>query len=129
DGWSYSDWVVGTWRIRDVDRYWPRPGARLHHSVGIWPALIDDVTTVRRCVPYRRLVLHAHGWPAGAARVEIVLWERVDGCRIVMAEDVSAGPGRLLPAPFRAAASLPRNRETVNRLISLVEHRARRRAV
>src|SRR5207248_1475605 len=26
DGWTYSDWVVGTAHIRDVDPDWPAPG-------------------------------------------------------------------------------------------------------
>src|ERR1043165_7866722 len=42
DGWLYPLWVVGASRMREVDDEWPEPGARLHHSVGTWPLLIDD---------------------------------------------------------------------------------------
>ena len=32
DGWTYSDWVVGTVHVRDVDDDWPRVGSELHHQ-------------------------------------------------------------------------------------------------
>ena len=46
DGWLYPLFVVGASRMRDVDESWPAVGARLHHSVGTWPLLIDDTTEV-----------------------------------------------------------------------------------
>ena len=59
DGWLYALWVVGASRMREVDHGWPQPGARLHHSVGSWPLLLDDVTESLQCVPGSRLVLDA----------------------------------------------------------------------
>ena len=47
DGWTYPLWVVGASRIRDVDHGWPAPGSKLHHSFGVWPALIDDTSQLR----------------------------------------------------------------------------------
>ena len=44
DGWLYPVWVVGASRMREVDDHWPAEGAKLHHSVGTWPALLDDTT-------------------------------------------------------------------------------------
>ena len=42
DGWLfYAAWVVGASRIRAVEPEWPNPGGRLHHSFGVWPALIE----------------------------------------------------------------------------------------
>ncbi len=46
DGWVYTGWVVGASRMRAVDPAWPVPDARLHHSVGGWPLLLDDTTSV-----------------------------------------------------------------------------------
>ena len=70
DGWLYASWVVGASRVRDVDETWPSPGARLHHSVGAWPALLSDSTEVELAEPTRRLVLTAHGGPQlGADRI------------------------------------------------------------
>ena len=73
DGWAYASWVVGTARIRGVDPGWPKVGTKIHHSFGIWPALIDDSTEVLDSDPVRRLLLEARGWPAGEAHVRLTL--------------------------------------------------------
>src|SRR6476660_4074808 len=71
DGWMYATWVVGASRVRLVDPQWPAPGRRLHHSFGIWPAMINDHTEVLTADPGRELLLLARGWPAGEATVRI----------------------------------------------------------
>ena len=76
DGWLYSGWVVGTSRIRAVDDQWPAEGARLHHSVGGWPLVIDDSTQVTAVEPGRRLEVIARGWPMGEAKVVMTLEDR-----------------------------------------------------
>lgn len=126
DGWTYSTWVVGTARIRAVDTAWPEPGARILHSVGLWPALIDDETVVRGWDPERSIELQARGWPAGEARVLIeVKPDRAgSGCRIRVTEDADKGPGKAVPRPVRSAMIGPRNVETLRRLIFLAERRA-----
>ena len=43
---AYPKWVVGTRQIRDVDRDWPNPGARFHHSVGVGPLETRDSTKI-----------------------------------------------------------------------------------
>lgn len=123
DGWLYPSWVVGASRMRDVDKEWPDVGARLHHSVGVWPALIDDYTEVREAEPSRRLVLRARLWPAGEATVEMVLEPRGAETLVIMREDVRKGPGRLVPAPVRAAGLRWRNAESLRRLAYLAENR------
>jgi hypothetical protein len=126
DGWSYSTWVVGTARIRAVDPAWPQPGTRILHSVGLWPALLDDDTVVRAWDPERSIELQARGWPAGEARVliEVQPVTSGDGCRIRVTEDADKGPGTLLPRPVRSAVIGPRNTETLRRLALLAERRA-----
>ncbi|MEU4222095.1 SRPBCC family protein [Actinoplanes sp. NPDC026623] len=57
DGWTYSDWVVGTAHIRDVEASWPQPDSRLHHKVGPWPFSIKDTSTVIALDPGRGLAL------------------------------------------------------------------------
>lgn len=126
DGWSYSSWVVGTARIRAVDPAWPEPGARILHSVGLWPALLDDETVVRAWDPERSIELQARGWPAGEARVVIDVepaWSG-SGCRIRVAEDADKGPGTFVPQPVRSVVIRPRNVETLRRLALLAERRA-----
>jgi hypothetical protein len=129
DGWLYANWVVGASRIRAVDAGWPEPGCRIHHSVGLWPALIDDTTEVLEVDPERLLRLQARAWPAGEAHVEITL--RDDGpsrCIIRIEEDAIAGPGKLIPHAVRQFLIVPRNRETVKRLALIAAGRHRRPA-
>ena len=123
DGWIYPGWVVGASRMRDVERGWPRPGTKLHHSVGVWPALVDDITESLDWVEGRMLLLRAHGWPAGAAEVELTLAPCEGGTEVTMREDAVAGPGRLVPHPVRQVLSTIRNREALRRLAFLAERR------
>ena len=122
DGWLYASWVVGASRIRDVDATWPSPGARLHHSVGLWPALISDHTEVEVSEPAHRLVLLAHAGPIGSARVDLTIEPTSpQACTVTMAEDATGGLGRLVPGPARQAMILPRNHEALRRLVMLAE--------
>ena len=125
DGWTYASWVVGTSRVRAVDPHWPQPGARLHHSFGVWPLVINDHTEVLELDPGRRIRLRARGWPTGEATVEITTSSPTDGSstRLTIEEDVTSGPARLLPKPFRQTATVPRNRETLRRLSLLATGR------
>ncbi|WP_409141666.1 SRPBCC family protein [Cellulosimicrobium sp. RS] len=123
DGWSYSTWVVGTARIRAVDDTWPAPGSRILHSVGLWPALLDDETVVRAWDPDRGIDLQARGWPAGEARVRIEVRPTEQGCTVLITEDAEKGPGTLVPRPVRSAVIGPRNVEALRRLAYLAERR------
>jgi len=125
DGWLYPLFVVGASRMRDVDESWPAVGARLHHSVGTWPLLIDDTTEVLEVEEGRRLLLKARGWPAGEAHVDISLRPDGDATHVTMEEDATAGPGVLVPKPLRDAQLHWRNVEALRRLAFLVEGRTR----
>jgi uncharacterized protein YndB with AHSA1/START domain len=128
DGWSYAGWVVGASRMRDVEDDWPVAGSRLHHSVGVWPLLINDSTSVLESEPGRRIVLQARAWPAGEATVELQL-DPVDvpgvprGCRVTMSEAPTRGPGRALHNPVNELLLTKRNVESLLRLARLAEGR------
>jgi uncharacterized protein YndB with AHSA1/START domain len=124
DGWLYPSWVVGASRVRAVDAAWPQPGSRIHHSVGVWPVLIDDDTEVEELVDQRLLVLKARAWPAGEARVRISTDVEGAHCRVTIEEDAVSGPGALIPAPARHGLLDVRNRETLARLAYLAEGNA-----
>lgn len=126
DGWLYPLWVVGAARIRGVDASWPKPGSRIHHSVGMWPLLIDDETEVLAARDSRFLHLRARGWPVGEAEVKITLTPSDAGTRVVLEEDVVSGPGVLVPEPFRGLSLTWRNVESLRRLAFIVEGRASR---
>ena len=121
DGWLYPSWVVGASRIREVDPAWPAAGTAIHHSVGVWPALIDDTTSVLEWDPPRHALLRARGWPIGEAHVAVDVKERGDGCVVRITEDATAGPGRFIPVFLRDSAITARNTETLRRLAFLAE--------
>jgi uncharacterized protein YndB with AHSA1/START domain len=123
DGWLYPLWVVGASRIRQVDDTWPEPGSKIHHSVGLWPAVINDDTEVIECLPESVIGLRAKAWPAGEATVTVRLEPQGAGTRVRMQEDLTAGPARLVPKPMRAPVLVPRNRESLRRLAWLAERR------
>jgi hypothetical protein len=111
--------------MRDVDESWPRVGARLHHSVGVWPAIVNDDTEVLECTAVRSLRLRARSWPVGEAEVLITLSATGDGTLVEITEDVVRGPGRLVPGPARTLPIKIRNTETLKRLAFLAENRER----
>ena len=123
DGWLYPLWVVGATRMRKVDEEWPAVGACLHHSVGVWPLVIDDTTEVLAATPPTLLRLRARAWPTGAAHVELRLEPAGDGTRLTIEEDAVAGPARRIPSPVRRAQLDWRNRESLRRLAFVVEGR------
>jgi len=125
DGWSYPLWVVGATHMRDVDSSWPAVGSRIHHSVGVWPLMLEDDTEVLDMEVERRLELSARAWPTGAARVQLELSPVEGGTRVTMNEFVESGPGRLVPGPVEGLMLRVRNRESLARLASIAENRAR----
>jgi hypothetical protein len=123
DGWTYSQWVVGNSRVRAVDPEWPAPGSTIRHSIGVWPAVINDETVAEECAPLERLVLLAKTGPFGAARVALRLRDIPDGCRVEMDEVAVRPPMSWVPYPLQALALWPRNRESLWRLAALAERK------
>ena len=123
DPWSYASWVVGASRIRRVEGNWPDEGAVIHHSVGTWPMLLDDTTSVVSSVPGERLVLRARSRPFGEAEVALTLSPAAagSGCLITMYEKPVSGPARLLPEAVHGPALRARNREALTRLALIAE--------
>ncbi|WBB71653.1 SRPBCC family protein [Micromonospora sp. WMMD1128] len=117
DGWTYSDWVVGTTHVRDVDETWPRVGSRLHHRAGPWPFSLQDTSTVLECQAPSRLVLRAGLWPAGEAIVVFALEPLADGrTRVTIGEDFAVGPLRWARTKLNDLVLHLRNKETLARL-------------
>jgi uncharacterized protein YndB with AHSA1/START domain len=123
DGWLYPLWVVGASRMREVDDNWPQPGSRLHHSVGTWPLLFDDITEVVECRPGSLLELRAHAWPAGRADVRIRLRAHGSDTEVVMEETAAEGPAALLPSVVEDPLLTWRNVESLRRLAFVAERR------
>lgn len=121
NGWLYPGWVVGASRMRDVDAAWPTAGSAIQHSVGVWPALIDDSTSALEWDPPRHALFKARGWPVGEAHVALDVKARGHGCVVRLTEDLTAGPGRFVPQFLRDAGIRMRNEETLRRLAFLAE--------
>jgi uncharacterized protein YndB with AHSA1/START domain len=123
DGWTYSGWVVGCSHIRNVDLDWPAPGTRIHHSVGVWPATIEDTTSVVEIDPGKRLVLEARVWPVGKARVAFTLEDLGGETRVTMEEETTGGPGKALQNRVTDPLLDKRNEESLARLFAMAVHR------
>lgn len=128
DGWLYPVWVVGASRMRDVDTTWPEPGSRIHHSLGVWPWLIDDETTCLEYEPDARIVLEPKGGVVGRGIVTITVRPHTKGCVVRMQEAVLSGPGLLVAKPLLHAALRLRNRESLKRLAFISEGRQQTKA-
>ena len=121
DGWTYSGWVVGNSRIRAVSSNWPAPGSRILHSIGAWPAVINDETVVESCVSGEELVLLAKVRPAAEARITMRLSDIPGGCRVEMTEVAVSRPLRWIPESVQVMGVAPRNRECTWRLAMIAE--------
>lgn len=121
NGWLYPAWVVGAARMRDVDTAWPAPQAKLDHSVGTWPFLLNGDTSMLEWRPPRRAVMQARGWPLGEAKVIIDVERQGDGCRVTIREWAVKGVGAALPRFLTDPVLRWRNNETLRRLSYLSE--------
>ncbi|HLL69356.1 MAG TPA: SRPBCC family protein [Micromonosporaceae bacterium] len=125
DGWTYSDWVVGTAHIRDVEAGWPAVGTRIHHKAGPWPVSIHDRSVSLECDPPRMLLLKVRIWPLGAALVRFELTPTNDGgTRIAMTEDFAEGPLQWVHTKVNDLVLHQRNVEALRRLSDFAVRRA-----
>lgn len=127
DGWSYSTWVVGAARIREVDESWPSEGAKIHHSVGAWPVMISDTTSVLSVSRPHHMELKVRAWPTGEGIVRITCEASGADTEVTIEEDASSGPALMVPKPVRDLILKARNNEALQRLAYLAESRARAR--
>jgi len=123
DPWLYASWVVGASRIRDVTGEWPAREALIHHSVGLWPLLLDDNTSVTESDPGHELHLRARGRPLGEAEVQLSLEGEGPECTVTMSEWAVSGPGSKLPRPVFDAVVSWRNTESLRRLALIAQGR------
>ncbi|MCW2609516.1 MAG: hypothetical protein QOC93_1633 [Actinomycetota bacterium] len=123
DGWTYSGWVVGCSHIRNVDAGFPAPGTKIHHSVGVWPATVEDTTEVVEVEDGKRLVLEARVWPVGKAKVAFTLAIQGEETIVTMEEETTGGPGKILQNPVTDPILDKRNDESLSRLFAMAIHR------
>ncbi|MDT5267682.1 MAG: hypothetical protein QOI90_4308, partial [Mycobacterium sp.] len=95
---------------------------RILHSIGTWPAVINDETVVESCTPGEQLVLLAKVRPAAKARITMTLTDIPGGCRVAMTEVAVSRPLRWIPDSVQLAGVAPRNRECTWRLARIAEN-------
>ncbi|MGO4301389.1 SRPBCC family protein [Leifsonia sp. RAF41] len=116
DPWVYPTWVVGASRLRAADDRYPAVGSRLHHSIGVWPLVLNDETRVDEWDPPRRMVLEAKTRPFGTERVIIDVKPRGGGCIVRIEEHPHTGLVTRLPGVIADALLHVRNAEALRRL-------------
>jgi hypothetical protein len=104
-----------------VDENWPQVGSSIAHSVGLWPAVLDDRTVSIGMHEERELKLIARALPFGKAEITLRLHELPKGCRIEMIEHAANAPWSLLPDQVQHLLIHPRNSEALRRLAFLAE--------
>jgi hypothetical protein len=116
DPWIYPTWVVGASRLRAADGGYPEAGTKLHHSIGVWPLVLNDETEVEEYDPPRKLVLQAKTRPFGSERVIIEVRPHGSGSLVRMEEYTISGPAQRIPRLIADAILFVRNAETLRRL-------------
>lgn len=116
DPWVFPTWVGGASRMRAADGRFPEPGSRLHHSIGVWPFVLNDETTVEVWDPPRRFQLEAKTRPVGTERVVIEVRPRGRGCVVRMEEEAITGVAARIPRLIAEPILWIRNREALRRL-------------
>lgn len=120
---TYGRFVVGTKRIRRFEPSWPEVGSTLHHTLGLGPFMLRDLTTVAEMTEGSRLVLRAQMRPVAVNRVAFTLRPVDAGTEITVEEHAVAGPAAKLWNPLFDGLMWLRNHEMLRRL----KREARRR--
>ena len=95
--------------------------SRILHSIGTWPAVIDDETVFESCITGEELVLLAKIRPVAEARITMQLSDIPGGCRVAMTEIAVSAPLRSVPDSVQLTGVAPRNRECTWRLAMIAE--------
>ena len=122
DGWTYSNWVVGTSHMRAVSADWPQQGATLLHASGAWPLVVRDETVVLASEPLKHLRLQARGRPFGEATIDLTLRAEGAGTSLTIVEVPTKGPASWVHNPIADLAIKGRNIEALARFAALAEH-------
>lgn len=123
DGWSYTNWVVGTSHMMAVEPNWPQAGSRLYHATGVWPLTVRDHTVVEEVEADRLLALTARGRPLGEASIRLELEGDDDECVVTMHEVPAPGSARWMHTRPVDELLRMRNVESLRRLAGLAERR------
>jgi hypothetical protein len=125
---TYADFVVGSKRIRRFDPAWPETGAVIHHTLGLGPFILRDLTRVVDAGDGRRFELRAQMRPFAVNRVSFTIRAAPSGTEVEVEERAVEGPAALMWNPAFDGLMWLRNQEMLRRLKKLVEQRQVRRS-
>ena len=125
---TYAAFVVGSKRIRRFDPAWPEEGAEFHHTLGVGPFILRDLTRVVDIDDGRRFELRAQMRPLAINRVTFTLRPGEGGTDVEVEERAVEGPAALMWNPAFDGLMWLRNQEMLRRLKRLVERREARRS-
>lgn len=120
---AYSGFVVGNQDVRGFDPTWPDVESALHHTLGVGPCVVHDLTRVVEMEQDRRLVLRAQMRPFSVNRVAFTLRPVGEGTEVQVEEHPLEGPMSLAWNPAFDRLLWLRNEELLGRLGRLVERR------
>lgn len=125
---TYARFTVGTKRIRRFDPRWPEVGSVFHHTLGVGPLILHDLSRVVELDEGRRLVLRAQMRPFAVNRVAFELRpsETGTGTHVDIEEHAIEGPAGAVWNPVLEGLLWLRNQELLRRLKHVAERRARR---
>lgn len=121
---AYAGFVVGTKRIRRFGPTWPEVAADFHHTLGVGPFILRDMTRVEEVHEERRLVLRAQMRPFSVNRVAFALRPVEGGTEVEVEEYAIEGPAGALWNPVLDGMMWLRNRELLRRLKRTAERLA-----
>ena len=119
---GYAHWVVGSSKLRDADRDWPKPGSQFLHVQGLFGVGLSDSTEVVSSERPRTLVLEARIRPFAVNKVELRLFPSGPGTKVVMVEYPTGGLATKVPSPFVDLGLKLRNVESLRRLRKMAEN-------
>ncbi|HSL59904.1 MAG TPA: SRPBCC family protein [Acidimicrobiales bacterium] len=120
---TYPSWLVGADEIRAVDDAWPQPGARFHHTVGIWPVHIHDRTELVAIDRPRMLRLSVRATALVRATVTITVRGDERSSIVCMEEEPAHRVIGRVVRPVLDPATHLRNHASLRRLAALVQER------
>jgi hypothetical protein len=123
---AYDDFVVGTKRVRRFTPTWPQAGSVLHHTLGIGPLILRDLTWVVEVNEPHHLVLRAQMRPFSVNRIRFSLRPQGDGTKVEVEEYAIEGPAAAVWGPLLDRIMWLRNKELLRRLKRITERRLAR---
>ncbi len=120
---AYSEWVVGAYKVRDVDAEWPAKGSSFHHQLARSGGGVKDKTTIVDLERPRLIKLKAFARPVGAVDITLRV-ESLGSDSLIVMDETAAEDSKLRKIkPVLELFTYLRNVEALRRLARIAERR------